>query len=572
MKKILALLLAGVLALSATACGNNNKTTSAVSGSASTASTASTAAANGDLSKSKYKGTSDADMITVNLQQEPPELNSTMTTDANSAVILRETMAGLMKLDANDKPVLDLAESYTVSDDKLTYTFKLRKDAKWSNGDPVTAKDYVFGWTTAMTKATGSSYSFILTDNIKGGQDFYDGKIKADGLGIKAPDDYTLVVTFNYPIPYALHLFSFQTYLPLNEKAYKAAGADKYAKDVDKFVTDGAYTMTEWAHNDHITLTKNADYWDKDKVGIPKLKFVMLADANAVSNAFKANQLDYMTVNGDQLVQFKAEGQPVVTYADGGNWYVQYNTTRKPFTNAKVRKAFGMAIDRDSFVKNVRKDGSIAANGIVPPGIAGANGKEYNAARGDIALKYDLTQAKTLLDEGLKELGMTKDQLKLVFLSGNSTAAQKDATFMQEQWKKNLGVSIELKALPFKARVEAMNKNDFDFVYAGWAPDYNDPMTFLDLFTTTNGSNYGKYSSKDYDSLIDQARKEADPAKRQDLLIKAETLAVQTDAPIFPLYFSVIPYTTSSKFTGVTSSTFQTWPGDYTDGAKLTTK
>lgn len=572
MKKILALLLAGVLALSATACGNNNKTTSAASGSASTASTASTAAANGDLSKSKYKGTSDADMITVNLQQEPPELNSTMTTDTASAVILRETMAGLMKLDANDKPVLDLAESYTVSDDKLTYTFKLRKDAKWSNGDPVTAKDYVFGWTTAMTKATGSSYSFILTDNIKGGQDFYDGKIKADGLGIKAPDDYTLVVTFNYPIPYALHLFSFQTYLPLNEKAYKAAGADKYAKDMDKYCTNGAYKMTEWAHNDHITLTKNADYWDKDKVGIPKLKFVMLADANAVSNAFKANQLDYMTVNGDQLVQFKAEGQPVVTYADGGNWYVQYNTTRKPFTNAKVRKAFGMAIDRDSFVKNVRKDGSIAANGIVPPGIAGANGKEYNAARGDIALKYDLTQAKTLLDEGLKELGMTKDQLKLVFLTGNSTAAQKDATFMQEQWKKNLGVSIELKALPFKARVEAMNKNDFDFVYAGWAPDYNDPMTFLDLFTTTNGSNYGKYSSKEYDSLIDQARKEADPAKRQDLLIKAETLAVQTDAPIFPLYFSVIPYTTSSKFTGVTSSTFQTWPGDYTDGAKLTTK
>lgn len=570
MKKILALLLAGVLALSATACGNNNKTTSTASGAASTAS--SSAAVNTDLSTSKYKGTAATDMITVNLQQEPPELNTTMTTDTASAVILRQTVSGLMKLDSNDKPIPDLAESYTVSADKLTYTFKLRQGVKWSNGEPVTAKDYIFAWTTAMTKATGSSYSFILTDNIKGGQDFYDGKIKADGLGIKAPNDYTLEVTFNYPIPYALHLFSFSTYMPLNEKAYKAAGADKYAKDKDTFVTNGAYKMAEWAHNDHITLEKNPDYWDKDKVGIPKLKLVMLTDANAVLNAFKANQLDYMTVGGDQLKQFRAQGQPVVTYADGGNWYVQYNTTRKPFTNAKVRRAFGMAIDRDSFVKNVRADGSIAANGIVPPGIAGANGKEYNATRGDIALKYDLTQAKSLLDEGLKELGMTKDQLKLVFLSGNSTGAQKDATFMQEQWKKNLGVSVEIKALPFKARVEAMNKNDFDFVYAGWAPDYNDPMTFLDLFTTTNGSNYGKYSSKDYDSLIDQARKEADPAKRQDLLIKAETLAVQTDAPIFPLYFSAIPYTTSSKFTGVSCTTFQSWPGDYTDGAKLTMK
>lgn len=572
MKKILALLLVGAMAISMTACGGNT-TTSSASGTAATSSSASSGAAGTvDLSQSKYAGTTDPDMITINLQQEPPELNSTMTTDTASAVVLRETVAGLMKLDANDKPIPDLAESYTVSADKLTYTFKLRKDAKWSNGEPVTSKDYVFAWTTAMTKATGSSYSFILTDNIKGGQDFYDGKIKADGLGIKAPDDYTLEVTLNYPIPYALHLFSFQQYLPLNEKAYKAAGADKYAKDMSSYVTNGPYKMVEWTHNASLTLEKNPDYWDKDKIGIPKIKMVMLADANAVMNAFKAGQLDYMTVNGDQLTQFKAEGQPVQTYADGGNWYVQYNTQRKPFNNAKVRKAFGMAIDKQSFVTNVRKDGSIPADGIVPPSTAGANGEKYSKARGDIALKYDVNQAKQLLDDGLKELGLTKDQLKLVFLTGNSTAAVKDATFMQDQWKKNLGVNIEVRPLAFKARVDAMNKNDFDFVYAGWSPDYNDPMTFLDLFTTNNGSNYGKYSSKDYDSLVDQARKEADPAKRQELLIKAETLAVQTDAPIFPLYFGVIPYTTSNKFTGVTCTAFQQWPGDYTDGAKLTKK
>jgi len=574
MKKMIALLLAGTMAVSMAACGGGNTSTSSASGAASTASAASNAApAASDLAaQSKYPGTPDADMITINLQQEPPELNSTLTSDTASGVVLRETMSGLMKLDKDDKPVLDLAESYTVSDDKLTYTFKLRKDAKWSNGDPVIAKDYIFSWTTAMKKETASTYSFILTDNIKGGTDYFDGKIKEDGLGLKAPDDYTLVVTLSNPIPYALHLFSFQTYLPLNQKAFESIGADKYGKDLDKMVTNGAYKMTEWVHNDHLTITKDANYWDNANVGIPKIKFVMLADANTNMNALKAGQLDYMTVNGDQIAQFKAEGQPVANYADGGNWYVQYNTTKKPFNNAKVRKAFGMAIDKETFVTNVLKNGSIPATGIVPISTMGANGTKYTDARGDISLKFDAAKAKSLLEEGLKEEGLTIDKLKLVFLTGNSTAAVKDATYMQEQWKTNLGVSVDVQPLAFKARVAAMHKNDFDFVYAGWAPDYNDPMTFLDLFTTTNGSNYGKYSSKEYDSYIDQARKEADPVKRQELLIKAETLAVQTDAPIFPLYYSVINYTTSQKFTGGTNSAFQNWPGDYTDGAKLTKK
>lgn len=575
MKKIIALLLAGAMMVSTTACGNNTAS-SAASGTGNTASAASStgtgAVAAADLaSKSKYAGTPDADMITINLVQEPPELNSMQTTDTASANILRETMAGLMKLDANDNPVPDMAESYTVSEDKKTYTFKLRKDAKWSNGEPVTSKDFVFAWTTAMKKSTASSYAFILIDNIKGGQDYYDEKIKEDGLGIKAPDDYTLEVTFVNPIPYALQLFSFQTYLPVNQKAFEAAGADKYAKDMDKFVTNGPYKMVEWVHDDHITLEKNPDYWDKDKVGIPKIKLVMMKDANATMNAFRAGQLDFMTLGADSLAQMQAQGQPYVTYADCSNWYVQYNTQRKPFNNAKVRQAFGMAIDRESFVKNVRKDGSIAAQGIVPPGIAGANG-EYAEARGDISLKYDPTKAKQLLEEGLKEVGMTIDQLKPVFISDNTTAAAKDTAFFQEQWKTNLGVSVELKPLTFKARVAAMNSGDFDFVYAGWAPDYNDAMTFLDLFTTNNGSNYGRYSSKEYDETIAAAAKEADVTKRQELLMKAEKLAVQQDAPVYPIYFSVIPYTTSQKFTGATLTGFQSWPGDYTDGAKLTKK
>ncbi len=550
--------------LSACAPGKTSGGTSSGSGKASSVST-------GDLSASKFAGTSDPDMITINLQQDPAEMNSMMTSDTASGAVLREAMAGLIKLDKNDKPVPDLAESWTISNDKKTFTFKLRKGAKWSNGEPVTAKDYVFGWTTAMKKSTGSPYSYILTDNIQGGQDYFDGKIKEDKLGVKALDDYTLQVTFNKPIPYALFLCSFQTYLPINEKAYKSIGADSYAKDANKIVTNGPYKIAEWQHDDHILLVKNDNYWDKANVNIKKIKIVMISDANAAMNAVKTNQLDFIRLQtSDQIAQMKAEGQPVAKYVDDGNWYIQYNLKRKPFTNAKVREAFGMAIDTANFCKNVKKDGSLPATGIVPKGIFGANG-DYSKARGNVALKYDPAKAKQLLTEGLQELGMTASQLKPVLITSNDTAPQKESAYFQEQWKQNLGVDVELKPLAFKARTAAMNSKDFDFVYAGWTPDYNDPMTFLDMFMTSNGSNYGSYSNKTYDNLIATAAAESNAKNRQEDLIKAEKTAIQ-DAVISPLYFSVINYTTSSKITGGTYTAFQYWPGEYTDGAKIIKK
>jgi oligopeptide transport system substrate-binding protein len=574
-KKFAALFLAGALAMSMAAC-NGGSTASSTPGASSAASTAETSSAGASVvasdnlaSLSKYPGTPDADMITVNTVSEPTTMNTMLAYDTGSSSILREIVSGLFKLDKNDKPIPDLIESYTVSDDKLTYTFKLKQGPKWSNGEPVTAKDYVFGWTTAMKPETAANYSFILTDNIKGGQDYFAGKIKEDGLGISAPDDYTLSITFVKPIPYALSLFAFTAYMPLNQKAYESIGADKYGKDADKVVTNGAYKVTEWQHNDHVTLTKNEDYWDKDKIGIPKLKYAMLSDANSALNAFKAGQLDFMTVNKDQIKLLQAEGQPIARYIETGPWYFQYNTTKKPFTNAKVRQAFGMSVDLDSYVNDVLADGSVKADGLVPPGIAGANG-DYAEARGSIQPKFDPAQAKTLLAEGLKEEGISADQFKPVLTSTNTTGGQRDAAFFQEQWKKNLGINVEIKLLDNKARFEAMQTQDFEIVVAGWSPDYNDPMTFLDLFMTDNGNNNGKYSNKTYDDLVTKAMKEADPAKRQDYLIQAEKLVVQTDTAIFPIYDRSITYTTSQKFTGGTYTPFQGWPGDYHDGAKLT--
>ena len=546
MRKLAALLLAATMTVSLAACGGSKDDSS-----------------NGAVS---YPGTKDENMVTVDLRAEPPELNSMLTTDVASGDILRMTMAGLTTLDENDQPQPDLAESWEVNEDKTVYTLKLRQDAKWTNGDPVTANDFVYAWQTVCSKETASPYGFILFDNVKNGMKVFNEELPAEELGVKALDDYTLEVTFENPIPYALHLFSFSTYYPVNQRAYEEIGAGAYAKDADKIVTNGAYVIDEWVHDDHITLAKNPDYYNKDKVGIEKVKYLMLKDANTRMNAFKAGEVDAIDLSGEQVEQLAAEGVETKTYVDNGNWYFQYNTLKPGLDNAKVRRALGLAIDVESLTANVRRDGSVPAGGAVPTGITGAEGKKFADARGTLT-KYDPEEAKKLFDEGLAEAGVAAEDLKLTFIVDDTSAAQKEAAFYQEQWKTVLGIQVEITPMPFKARLAAMNDGNFDIVFAGWSPDYNDPMTYLEMFTTTNGNNYGKYSSEEYDTLVANARTEKDPVKRQELLVECEKILSLEDAPIYTLYYSTKPYVVSDKLQDVTRTGFQEW--DFQDGATI---
>lgn len=556
MRKVLALALASAMVLSLGACGNSGN--GAASEGSDEAKTETTGVS--------YPGTPDEGMVTVDLRAEPPELNSLKTTDVASGDILREVIAGLYKLDENDQPVPDLAEETQVSEDGCTYTMKLRQDAKWSNGEPVTAHDFVYAYQQICNPDTGSQYAFIVYQNLVNGTEVYDGTKDPSELGVKAIDDYTLEVTFVNPIPYAEHLFSFASYYPMNQKGYEdMGGVDAYAKDADKIVVNGPYTITEWVHDDHITLEKNPDYYNADEIKVDKIKYVMMKDTNARMNAFKAGEVDCINLDGEQIIQLEGEGVEIQSYVDNGNWYFQYNTQTPGLNNAKIRQALGMAIDLESLCTNVRKDGSVPATGLVPTGIRGAEGN-YRDAAGEM-ITYDAEQAKTLFEEGLKEEGIAKEDFKISLLTDDTSAAQKEAAFYQEQWKQALGIEVEVTPKPFKARLQSMTDGDFDIVFAGWAPDYNDPMTYLDMFTTENGNNYGKYSSEEYDKLIADAMVEVDAAKRQEMLIQAETLLVQTDAPVFPLYFSVVPYAVSDKLEGMTRTGFQEF--DFTDGASI---
>lgn len=591
MKKILAVLLAGTMAVSMAACGGGATTSSSSAASTAASSTASGSAsatdttASNPFATSQYPGTSDSDMVTLNLGAEPPELNSSLTTDATSADILRMTIETLTQLDSKDQPIPGAAKSWDVSSDNKTYTFHLRDGMKWSNGETVTAKDFVYAWKLAMDQSNAAEYGFIVYDNLKGGEDYFnatktpaakrtaDEKAKVTaaekGLGVQAVDDLTLKVEFKNPIPYALHLMSFQTYCPINQKAYESIGANKYAKEASQIVTNGAYKISEWTHDDHITLEKNPDFWNAANISIPKVKFVMIKDTNTAMNALKGGQVDCIGLSGDQITQMKNEGQPTVSYNEGTNCYLQYNTKKKALSNAKIRKALGMAINTKSFCDDVLKDGSTIAPGLVPDSIAGANGELYAKGRTEAYAAYDADQAKKLLDEGLKEVGLTKDTLKISFTCDDTSNAQQDAAFLQEQWKSTLGITVDLKAMPFKSRLAAMSSGDFDMVMALWAPDYNDALTFLDMWMTDNGNNYGKYSNPAYDKLLTSAIAEADATKREKTLQDAEKMVVNTDCAVFPLYFRMRTYTCSKKLSGLTRTTFQEF--DVCDGAKINT-
>ena len=553
-KKLMAFTLASAMVLSMAGCGESKTTTED----------------NKATTGVSYKGTVEPDMVTVDLRVEPPEMNSLLTMDLASTNILREVMSGLYQLDPDDNPIPALAMDTQVSEDGRTYTMKLREDAKWSNGDPVTAHDFVFAYQKVCDKKTAAPYGFIVYENIVNGIDVFEGKKDPSELGVKALDDYTLEVTFNMPIPYAKHLFTFTTYLPMNQRAYEEIGADKYAKDADKIVTNGAYKMTEWVHDDHVLLEKNDDFYDADKIKIKKVKYLMMKDVNARMNAFKAGQVDGISLDGEQSKQLQAEGANVQSYVDNSSWYLIYNYKTKALSNPKIRQAFTVALDIDSLCNDVRRDGSVPSNGIIPTGIAGANGTKYRDNAGDIKNEYNVELANTLLEEGLQELGMKKEDLKISFVMDDQSMTQKDGAFIQEQWKKALGITVDIKPMPYKARIQSLVDGSFDIIYSGWNPDYNDPMTFLDMFMMTNANNYGHHENKKYDELVANAMKEVDVEKRQEMLIEAEKMLILEDFAIAPMYFRTQPYIFSDKMTGVTRSGFQEW--DFTDGAEIVTK
>lgn len=557
LKKILALVLA--LAMVCTMFAACGETTSETSGAAETSGTESTATteSTGDDSAAtdnmSYPGTPGENEITINFGAEE-KLNTLTETYSHCFALTKHYMVNLVQLDENDAVVPGVATEWTVSDDGLVYNFKLRDDMKWTNGEPVTANDFVFAWTELLKPETASNYAYFAFI-FKNGEKFFNGECGAEELGFKAISDYELEVTLEAPTPYALFTFSFGSLAPVNQKFYEEVGADKYMTEAEYFCTNGAFKMESWVHDDSIVLVKNPDFYDADKVQLEKINCKMIIDQSAQLNAFQAGELDVCGLNANTSEIMKAEGYPIQSYCDGSEFHLLFNTQNPVLSNANIRKALSTAVDREAFISAIAKGSNLPATSFTT-GVNGVNGTPFaddvKAEFGELfPMNADAETAKELWEKGLSELGMTSEEAaaELSINTGNSEDATQQGAFFQEQFRTNLGIEVAVNPMTTQAQSDARDNGDYAIDFTGWGPDYNDPMTFLDMWVTGGGNNSVFYSNPEYDALIDEASTTNDLELRQENFLKCEQIIAE-DCPIAPVYWRMRDYVTSGKISG----------------------
>ncbi|CAM4244293.1 peptide ABC transporter substrate-binding protein [Bacillus manliponensis] len=479
-------------------------------------------------------------VLNVASSSEIPSMDSAKATDAVSFLVLNNVMEGLYRLDKDNKPTPGVAESHEKSEDGKVYTFKLRKDAKWSNGDPVTANDFVFAWKRLVNPDTAAEYAFIAND-IKNAKAISEGKAAPDTLGVTAVDDHTFKVELENPIPYFIELTTFGSFMPLNEK-FVTAQADKYGLESNTTIYNGPFALTEWKHEQGWKYEKNDQYWDNKTVKLEEINVSVVKETSTAVNLYESGEIDRVGLTAEYVDKYKDKKDEFNTELDVSTFFLRFNQKRGGqdtiFANTKVRQAFAKAYDKDALATVILNDGSKGANYLVPEGLAtGPDKKDFRKSNGEIkAVKYDAKEAKKLWEEAKKELG--QDQITVEFLNYDGDSAKKIGEYLKEQFEKNLpGLTVSLKSQPFKQKLDLETKEDYDLSYAGWGPDYADPMTFIDMFETGNSHNQMSYSNAEYDAIVQKGKGEllTDVKKRWEELGKAEKILLE-EAAIAPLY------------------------------------
>ncbi len=480
------------------------------------------------------KGKSD-ETLDLQINGDIPTMDSAMATDGLSFDMFFQTMEGLYTLDKDDKAIPAVAKGDPkITNDGKKWTIKLRDDAKWSNGDPVTAHDFVFAWRKVVDPDTASEYAYILYD-IKNAEEINSGDKKPEELGVKAVDDHTLEFELTKSLPYYKELLSFGTFMPQNEKFVKKQG-DKYGTTVKTTLYNGPFKMTEWKTDDKVTLEKNDDYWDKDKVKLNKVNYKVVKEASTAVNLYETNKLDIVDLPAEQVKKYK-DDKAFNTELDTVTYYFKLNEDTVPeFKNEDFRLAFAKAIDKEAYVKNNLNNGSIPTDNFVPKDfVKDSKGKEYQDGVKNTN-QYNVKEAKEHYEKAKKVLG--KDKFTIELMTYDKDTAKRDAEYFKEQLEKNLdGVTIKIKQQPFKQKLDLVSKGEYEMSLENWIPDYPDPMTFLELYVTDGSHNNTGWSNKEYDSIIKAADSSlaSDPDKRLSELQRAEGMLLN-EAGIVPLY------------------------------------
>jgi len=484
--------------------------------------------------------------IVYNLGADPKTIDPQLNSAVDGSTIIHNAFEGLMREDENSKIVPGTAEKYEVSDDGTVYTFHIRKDAKWSDGKPVVAGDFEYAWKRALNPKVAAEYAYQLF-YIKNGAAYYNqekvgGKVAtAEDVGVKVIDDNTLEVTLEAPVPYFLSLAAFPTYFPVRKDIIEG-NEEKWTLKPDTYISNGPFKMSEWKEKESITFVKNENYWDAKNVKLETLEVKLIDDQITYLNAFKSGEIDVIESPPQAEIPTLLDEGTAKIYPYLGTYFYVINVSDKAkdvdpkaaeaLSNPKFRKALSLAIDRQLIVDKVAQGGQAPATSYVPAGILDSIGEEFQK---DYSSKgANIEEAKKLLEEAGYPNGEGAPTITFTF--NTDQGHQNIAQAVQDMWKTNLGINVELKNEEWAVFQDTRNNFQYSMARHGWIADYNDPMTFLDMWTTGNGQNNAGYSNKEYDKLIAQAKVELDDAKRTELLHKAEDILMD-ESPIIPLYY-----------------------------------
>ncbi len=531
-----------------------------------------------------YPGTSEDGAITVEINTMTV-MNTILMTYATELAVARHCWDALVKLDDNNQVIGAAAESWESAPnaegvEDMVWTFHLREGAKWVDTEgnvvaDVTANDFVFAWRELLNPDNAAEYYGFATV-FKNAQAYYDyasgvegaPEVSIEDVGFYAQDDYTLVVELEDPLPYLLQYLKFEVMSPIYQPFYEDVGAEAYGTAPDKMLYNGPFRMTEWVLENTITTVKNDEWYDAANVSLQTIHWDKYTDTNTKLNAFQTGEIDVIDITGEQRSQFEAEGYPVNNWIAGYSFFYYCNVIQEEdlgnYEGAKLsdmrslnlRKAISYAIDRERIISTVYKNDnepspafSLGISGVSAPTL----GEAVVAANGGEPLyppNADATKAQEYLALALEDLGYTDaSQINISLLTSEGSQNELLSQVVQEQLRQNLGIEVSIDVVTITEARARRNAKNYDMFFGGWGPDYDDPMTDLDLWTSANGNNHTGYASEEYDALIESTKSESDPAAREQLFIEAEMMLAE-DMPIIPVYWRHEDYVVSEKITG----------------------
>lgn len=470
-------------------------------------------------------------ILRYSLLADAPTLDPQLMNSIPSATVGFHIFEGLMRNHVGEIQN-GLAEKYEISEDGKTYTFYLR-DAKWSDGVAITAYDFEYALRRLVDPATASDYSFLVTSLIKNAGEINSGNMAVEELGVKAIDEKTLTIELNNPTGYFLSMLSMSQLCPTRQDLVEKYGKD-FTLDADKNVYSGPFIVKEWRHEDVIVLEKNPNFWNADAIKLDEVHIFTVADAMTAVAMFEQGELDFVNVPSEILENY---GNQLVYYFDGANDYIKLNMDgSSELSNRDLRLALNYALNREDYILLTTKNLYYANTRYVLPqvkGVDGDYGDEYPYEA--FPVKGDNTKAKEHLTKAMDALGVT-DPAKIVLelLTTDTERTRIEAEVIQSQLQTALGITVDIRQVPYKQRLQMESDHEFEMVVTGWVPDYPDPMSYLELWPTNSPYNHGSYSSEVYDSYIEEALTNTNPKERMDALFNAEKTLCE-DGAIVPL-------------------------------------